>query len=257
MTDNKLQKNNLSDCRADGHWTKIVNKITVPEDYDPAPDEVRLPVEPLTFEEVQQLQNYFYDREETSPYRYTNIRNFLYVVLAANTSRRCGDLLNLQIGDVIKVDPQTGEAAVRQNLIIRKEEKTEIRSVTPLNASCQIAILEYLNTIPPFSVTDWLFPNYKNPSKHITVSDMRQILQRTCRILGINKHIGTHSLRKALPYHAAQNMATEEDELRISDYLGHRDLRSTRHYTGQTLADKQELSDKYCIPVLEDIIPNF
>ena len=194
------------------------------------------PVSPLTIEQVNLLRDYFFNNEDYYKSMPTNRRNYLYIVLSLNLMRRCGDMIKLRVCDVLNED-----GSFKDHVIFAKEEKTGKKSIVYLNDKCKEALIEYFSIQENYKMSDWLFPNYKRPGKHMTVDGMKKMLQRTCDKLKIDVHVGTHSLRKTLPYIAISNSTSIEDEVMISQILGHRDVRTTYHYIGR----RQEELDRF------------
>lgn len=188
----------------------------------------KTPVEPLTINQVNMLRNYFFNNGDYFKTMPTNRRNYLYVVMSLNLMRRCGDMIKIRVRDVLNED-----GTIKDHIIFEHEEKTGKRSVVLLNSKCKEALVEYFNFIGTYSMSDWLFPNYKKPGEHMTVDGMRKMLQRTCEKLGIDTHVGTHSLRKTIPHMAINNSASAEDEVTISQLLNHNSVRTTYHYVGR------------------------
>ena len=192
------------------------------------------PVEPLTIQEVTLLRNYFFSNGDYFKSMPTNRRNYLYVVLSLNLMRRCGDMIRLRVCDVLQED------GTFRDHVIFNEEKTGKRAVVYLNSKCREALAEYFQYIETYRMSDWLFPNYKKPGEHMTVDGMRKMLQRTCEKLGLEIHIGTHSLRKTIPHMIISNSNNTEDEATISQLLNHSNIRTTYHYIGR---NQQELDN--------------
>ena len=197
------------------------------------------PVSPLTLEQVNLLRDYFFNNADYYKSMPTNRRNYLYIVLSLNLMRRCGDMIKLRVCDVINED-----GSFKDHVIFAKEEKTGKRATVLLNSKCQEALAEYFNAQEDYNMSDWLFPNYKKPGEHMTVDGMRRMLQRTCDKLGIDIHIGTHSLRKTLPYMAISNSTNVGDEVIVSQLLNHRDIRTTYHYVGRRQDELDEFMEK-------------
>ena len=193
------------------------------------------PVEPLSEHDVVLLRNYFFNNNDYFRSMPTNRRNYLYIVLSLNLMRRGGDMVKLRVSDVLNED-----GSFKEHVIFSREEKTGKRAVVYLNSKCREALVEYFGFIGEYKMSDWLFPNYKTAGEHMTVDGMRKMLQRTCAKLGIETHVGTHSLRKTIPHLAITNSTSTEDEATVSQLLNHSNIRTTYHYIGR---NQRELDD--------------
>lgn len=195
------------------------------EDYLERKENNKTPVDPLSMEEVLMLRRYFFNNTDYFKTMPTNRRNYLYTVLSLNLMRRCGDMVKLRVCDVLNED-----GTFKKHVIFNHEEKTGKRATVLLNSKCQEALAEYFNFIGSYKMSDWLFPNYKVEGKHMTVDGMRKMLKRTCEKLGIEIHIGTHSLRKTVPHIAITNSTNTGDEVLVSQLLNHGSIKTTYHY---------------------------
>lgn len=211
-----------------------VNAPIVDDEYENRSKSFHIPVQPLTKEQVRKLKEYFLNGGNTKFKNMPNdCRNYMYVVLSLNLMRRCGDMIRLKVGDVINED-----GTFREHIVFN-EEKTGKRAVVYLNSACREALAIYFNRIGEYRMSDWLFPNFKKPGTHMTVDGMRKVLKRACADLGIDINIGTHSLRKTMPY-MIMGSGQVEDELIASQLLNHKNIRTTYHYVGRT---QEELDD--------------
>ena len=211
-----------------------VNAPIIDGNYNKSTYNYRTPVQPLTKEQVEKLKAYFLGGGNK---KFTNMnndcRNFMYVVLSLNLMRRCGDMIRMTVGDVLNQD-----GTFREHVVFN-EEKTDKRAVVYLNSACREALAIYFNRIGEYRMSDWLFPNFKKPGTHMTVDGMRKVLKRACADLGIDINIGTHSLRKTMPY-MIMGSGQVEDEMIASQLLNHKNIRTTYHYVGRT---QEELDD--------------
>lgn len=201
---------------------------------------MKLPVEPLSESQYIQLRDYFFNNDgyfKTTP---INKRNYLYIVLGVNLAGRAGDMLNLKISDVLNQD-----GSFKDHVIFTHEEKTGNRRVVKLNERCKVALTEYFNSLTGYQMDDWLFPNFKQPGTHMTVDGVRKMLKRTSEKLGLDLHIGTHSLRKTLPHYVISNSTCIADEVAVSQFLGHRDVKTTYHYIGRTQQEQDLFIEKF------------
>lgn len=194
----------------------------------------RTPVSPLSVDEYKRLRDYFFGAKNYFYSMQTNKRNYLYIVMSVNLMRRAGDMVQLRVGDVV-----TEDGSFRDHVIIREQKTGKVARVY-LNDACREALVEYLNGMDSYAMSDWLFENFKRPGEHMSVDGMRRMLKRTAEKLGMDIHIGTHSLRKTLPHHAMSHGANAEDEVAISQLLNHSNIKTTYHYIGR---EQEELDN--------------
>ncbi|OCZ50850.1 site-specific integrase [Dehalobacter sp. TeCB1] len=122
-----------------------------------------------------------------------NLRNFVLFVVGINSGLRINDLRQLEDTDVKKPSGKFKER------IILRESKTNKLKNYPINDSAKKALQEYLGNSPPTGTP--LFPSRKG-DKPISRVQAYRILNSAARLIGIQDHIGTHSLRKTFGYHA-------------------------------------------------------
>lgn len=219
----------FQDWKSDHKTAVKVPSPILDDDYKADKKAVQMPVEPLSREHIAQLRNYFFNNADYFTSMPTNRRNYLYIVLAANLARRGGDMVRLRVCDVLEAD-----GTIKDHIVFEHEQKTGKRSIMPLNSRCKEALAEYFNTAEEYKMSDWLFQNYKKKGQHMTVDGMRRMLQRTCEKLNIDIHVGTHSLRKAIPYEAISNSTNTADEVLVAQILNHSNIKTTYHYIGRS-----------------------
>lgn len=83
----------------------------------------------------------------------------------------------------------------------------------------------------PLSKHGWLFPNAKG--NHLTRQYMYKRLQHYGLLAGLAVRVHPHMLRHACGYELAEQGM---DTRLIQDYLGHRNIRHTVHYTAGNAA---------------------
>lgn len=195
-------------------------------DYQENYKQPRRAVEPIiNAAHIDMIKRYML---ETYAYCNNNVRNYTYFVLSLNFARRGGDMVKLRVCDVLNED------GTFKKYVSMCEEKTMKNSEIPILRPCIEALTIYFNVLGEYKMSDWLFPNSKKKSEHISVDGMRIMLKRTVESLGLEMRIGTHSLRKTFAYWAIKNAKTAEDEIMVSQYLRHYDLKTTYHYIGRS-----------------------
>ena len=186
------------------------------------------PTDPIySLEGVERIKMYCLSRHG---HEKAKIRDYAYIVFSLNTCRRAGDILALHVYDVLDYNRATNTTSFKSHIIFDHEQKTGKKSVVYMNDSVRDALTMYFNSLESFKMSDWLFPSTRDSSKPMEVQGMRKMLQRTVEALGIDMHMGTHSLRKTLPYHAIKNSKCTEDEVMVSQFLNHNNIKTTYHY---------------------------
>lgn len=216
----------------------------VPEKKKHAADPIKNP------EDIFRIINYFIS---TGDYR----DNLLFV-MGINFGLRCGDLLRMKFGDIIKsqnefkqevrieeektdkVDAKTGEKTKRGN----------IRTCYMNDAVMDAAVLYFSSLDSPIDLNEYLFTSlsnnrsqcyydsysYKDTNAPITTYSVERMLKRVINDkLGIDVHAGTHLMRKTFAYNVLVNAPDRNRALEFLQYaLGHKSQASTLHYIGIT-----------------------
>lgn len=188
------------------------------------------PVEPIRDRaDIERIKKYFLAAKGHGT---TNLRNYAYFILSINLARRAGDMLGLHVYDILNPD-----GTFKSHVVFGHEQKTGKRSVLPLDSSSREALTLYFNARTPLRMSDWLFPATGRNDQPLSVDGARRMLQRTVAALNLDIHIGTHSLRKTKPYHMIKDSHSTEDEVMVSQFLGHSNVRTTYHYIGRSQAE--------------------
>lgn len=198
------------------------------------------PVEPIrSREDIERIKDYFL---HTKGHGNTRIRNYAYFILSINLARRAGDILSLHIYDVLDEHGQ-----FKSHITIGHEQKTGKKSILPLDDNSREALTLYLQTRENLCYGDWLFPTLTNPDKPCSVNGMYMMLNRTVAELGLDIHIGTHTLRKTKPYHMIKAATTAEEEVMVSQFLGHNSVKTTYHYIGRSQEEMDAFITRHSI----------
>ena len=198
------------------------------------------PTDPIrSLDDIERFKQYFLSR---NGWYKNNIRDYAYFVLSINTSRRAGDILGLHIYDVLNRD-----GSFKTHITFEHEQKTGKKSIVFMNSKVIEALTLYFNALKQYKWSDWLFPNAKDASKHVSVDGMRKMLQRAAAVLNIDMHMGTHSLRKTNPYHMISSSTNTEDEVMVSQFLQHTDIKTTYHYIRRSQDEMDRFIEKHCL----------
>lgn len=216
-------------------------KVTPPiidQDYTEQTHYNRNPTDPIrSLEDIERFKQYFLTRKG---WRKNNIRDYAYFVLSINVSRRAGDILGLHVYDILNPD-----GSFKKHITFDHEQKTGKKSTVFLNSKAIDALILYFNALEQYKMSDWLFPSGKDKSKPMSVQGMKKMLQRAAETLNIDMHMGTHSLRKTNPYHMINNSNKTEDEVMVSQFLQHNDIKTTYHYIKRSRDEMDEFIESH------------
>lgn len=112
-------------------------------------------------------------------------RNLLMFVLGTNSGLRISDILSLNVGDVKD-----------KNYIQIVEQKTGKSKKFPINSKLKPMFEEYTKGL---NLKDPLFKSTFN--NRLDRFAAYHILKDTCKKIGIEEKVGTHTLRKTFGYH--------------------------------------------------------
>lgn len=196
------------------------------------------PTDPIrSLDDIERLKNYFLRKNGRMN---TNIRDYAYFVFSINVSRRAGDVLSLHVSDVLNPD-----GTFKRHVTFEHEQKTGKKAVILINTKAKEALTMYFNSLDSYKMSDWLFPNAKDHSKAMSVEGMRKMLQRAAKALGLDMHMGTHSLRKTNPYHIISNSTNTSDEVMTSQLLNHNDIKTTYAYIRRSQSEMDEFVESH------------
>lgn len=120
-----------------------------------------------------------------------SLRDYLLFTLGINTGLRVSQLLELQVKDVIDQDLKI------KSFLFLSETEREIY----LNDSAKRVIRAYIEEKKDFHLKEYLFISNKK-GQPITRQQAYRIIRKAATDVGIQTHIGTHTLRKTFGFHA-------------------------------------------------------
>lgn len=228
----ELMKSKTTTCK--------VNAPIIEQDYVEREHCNHNPTDPIrSLNDVERLKEYFLSRKG---YKSTNIRDYAYFVFSLNIARRAGDILSLHVYDVLNADD-----TFKTHITFNHEQKTGKKSIILLNSKARDALILYFNNLGEYRMSDWLFPNSKKPGEAMSVDGMRRMLQRAAAKLNIDMHMGTHSLRKTNPYHMISSSTGTQDEVIVSQFLQHNDIKTTYHNIKRSQAEMDQFVESHGI----------
>ncbi len=163
--------------------------------------------------------------------RGTNLRDYCLFVLGINSGLRISDLLSLTVGDV-----KVARGKIVERIRVR-EKKTGKGKDFPLGNNARKALEEYLATRPGADVSEPLFLSRKG-NGFLQRTQVWKILNRAAQSVGIQGHIGTHTLRKTFGYWAYKQ---GKDLSLVQKLLNHHSPATTLRYIGITQEDMDEV----------------
>jgi type 1 fimbriae regulatory protein FimB len=148
------------------------------------------------------------------------LRDRCMILMCFYHGLRISELLGLTVRDI---DLAGGSIFIRRL-------KNGFSTVHPLQPEERQLLGEWMSRRPP-SGEGWLFPNAKG--KHLTRQYLYKLLRRYGLLAGLAVRVHPHMLRHACGYELAEQGM---DTRLIQDYLGHRNIRHTVHYTAGNAA---------------------
>jgi len=173
-------------------------------------------------------------------------RNYLYFVLGISLGRRGGDLAKLKWGDILDAKGDFLE----ENVAFIREEKTRKIFNLYCNVTARAAVRQYLKMtgITPIP-GEFIFRSQITGEDYVSNDQMCCVIKAAAKAVGIQKNIGTHSLRKTFGYRlfkATQNL----DLIRV--LLNHSDIAETIRYIGLDDDMKVDACEAAAAPVVGD-----
>jgi len=165
----------------------------------------------------------------------TNPKHRLLLVIAKFTGERFGAIIQLRVADVY-ANIERGElrAAICFRASTRKASPKGKRNTREVPLSNQDFRKE-LQAYRPLQDSEWLFPNYRCPEKHMTFQNAYNFLMEAVDEAGLaDRGISTHSFRRTLASRLSElgvGLAT------IQQIIGHKRVETTRRYVD--VSDRQ------------------
>ncbi|MBA7548608.1 Tyrosine recombinase XerD [subsurface metagenome] len=166
-----------------------------------------------------------------------NPRDFTLFTIAINTGLRISDILSLKVEDI-----KDHKGNIKDSLYIL-EQKTKKRRNIPLNKQAKEALNYYFKKTGVYDLDKYLFTDERaGNNKPLTRVRAWQLINKWCREVGLDCKVGGHTLRKTFGYHLRMQGVSIE---RISDLLGHKNIRVTFQYIGISDDERKEVLDKF------------
>lgn len=147
--------------------------------------------EPIrSMEVLKQFEAYYLDIKPDP-------RNYTMVIAGLNTAFRIGDLLKLKWKDVF--DENTRQCRRHIHII---EQKTGKERIVAINKMQRQVLEQYHDIIRPLQPGEYLFTSKKEKGLPLSRYQAYRIIKEAAQYIGLEEHIGCHSLRKTFGYHA-------------------------------------------------------
>lgn len=200
-------------------------------------------VYPYTSEaEIETMINLFnsrIDKAKTANQRQIACRNKMMFLVGINLGIRASDLCSLRYNFFMESD---GTFKDFYSLQPKKTKKTGKFVKLYFNQTVKKAITDYITEYPIQDMDEYLFKSRKKNSSLEEKSLWKIIVEATADA-GINKNVGSHSLRKTFGYWAWHNAEDKNKALVILQTIfNHSDTATTARYIGIT---NNEMSDVF------------
>ncbi|WP_057823440.1 tyrosine-type recombinase/integrase [Lentilactobacillus sunkii] len=157
-------------------------------------------------------------------------RDLLLFLFGINTGLRASDIVVRKVGEFRNT---------KKPYIV--EEKTHKRRKLNLSNLAE-QIDEY---IADKSDDDWLFPSYKDRSKHLTVNGVYRMFEVLGKQMG-RDDLGTHTMRKTFGYHYYKRT---HDIATLMEIFNHSSQQITKRYIGITEDEIDNSLDHFSIGI--------
>lgn len=189
-------------------------------------------VYPFTSEvEIKAMIDVFNKRIEEAPdenKKQIACRNKMLFLIGINIGIRASDLCGLKYNFFLKED---GTFKDSYSLQPKKTKKTGKYVKLYFNQSVKKAIADYIEKYPVEDMNEYLFKSRKSGA--ITEKSLWKIIVDATAEAGIEKNVGSHTLRKTFGYHIWHNAQDKEKALvLLMAIFNHSSVATTKKYIG-------------------------
>lgn len=162
-------------------------------------------------------------------------RDRLMFLLMADAGLRVGELVQLHIDDLVKLDKPVSALLVSGEISKSKRDRT-----VPLTMRTRTAIQTYIdNYVHRYNVWDLCYAFYtRTPQRHITSRQVERIVKETA-LHAIGRSVHPHALRHTF---ATRLMRTTNARI-VQQLLGHKYLSTTQLYEHPNDSDLRNAID--------------
>lgn len=191
-------------------------------------------------EDIYRVEEYLIAHE-----RYRD--NMLFIV-GINFGLRVSDLRMLRFCDLIDSKLRFKERFPVWEIKTRNTKKRSTNRYITINDAVKESVRLYLQHTPDVKLDDYMFQgisrsNKRSDNKPMTVGAIYTVIRKLSWQVGIDAHLGTHSLRKTFCYH--QMLMSQNDPRKLmllSKMLNHSSIMQTMTYIGIT---DDEIAEAY------------
>ena len=198
-------------------------------------------VYPLNLEEIKSIIDVFNRRIEEATnnnQRQIACRNKMLFVIGVNVGLRASDLTQLRWSYFYKSDMTFKDSYVLQP---KKQKKTGKFVEIFFNKTVRKAIKNYVNEYPIDDLDSYLFKSRKGDNP-ITEKGLWKIIVDAAADAGIEKNVGSHSLRKTWARNIYDNAEDKSDALvMLQECLRHSDSLTTLRYISIMDEEKKDM----------------
>lgn len=156
-------------------------------------------------------------------------RNKMMFLIGINISLRASDLVKLKWNFFLKDNGEFKESYILQPKKQRKQGKFV---KLYFNKAIKKAVMDYVDKYPVVNIDDYIFQSRKG-NNPITEISLWRIIKETAKEAGIEKNIGSHSLRKTFGFWAFHNAEDKNKALVTLQLLfNHSSTQTTLRYIG-------------------------
>jgi len=189
-----------------------------------------------TEQEIHDIIAYYENKIETAKtptHKKIAGRNVVMITVGLNVGVRGVDLLSLKYKQIIDAN---GSFLEDDDEVEIREQKTGKVKGLVLNEACKQAIIEYIQKFDiKVKPNDYIFFSTKKIGEPLNVQSCSNVLKEAAEACGINRRIGSHTLRKTFSYF--QIKAHRNDAMFINELqalLNHSSPEQTLTYCGLT-----------------------
>lgn len=194
-----------------------------------------------TNEEIKAMINAFNHRIYEAPdenKKQIAYRNKLLFLIGINLSLRISDLITLKWNFFLKNDMTFRDFYKIQP---KKTKKTGKYVTLYFNETIKRAIMSYIEQYPIENMNDFIFKSRKGKGA-ISEGSVWKIIVDTARDAGIDKNVGTHSLRKTFGFWAWHNAQDKNKALvTLQMIFNHSTTTTTMRYIGLLNSEIEEM----------------
>lgn len=176
----------------------------------------------------------------------------LCFVLGVNLGLRASELLSLRCSDIFYPDGEIrcvpDDYADTSDKISVYQDKVDKRRGLFLNRSCVNAIRWYYGDGRNHYFDGYVFPSREGG--HIGVDALRKVLKQAAKACGIERNIGTHSLRKTFGYFHFQ---ANHDIVFLQRLFRHSNALTTMRYIGVAEEDEKRAYHDVSLDLIGDV----